>query len=205
MFQEWRRNMGVEGVAYREAAERVAAKASMDFQELGFLGAMDFSKAYDKMDPWISGRAMEETGIPGNLVRTLLKVWRNQERWVQFDGQLGKEALHTAMAHPQGGPWGPAVMQLWMAGGAIRMKEKEKEKEQAEAVDQPPATKRRKAIGQGKGKGKREAKGEEEPEGPPAVKRQRTTAKGKGRGTRSKGGEIRMSIDMDDRTVVTNR
>ena len=116
MFQEWRKNIGVEGVAYREAAERVAAKASMDLQELGFLGAMDYSKAYDKMDPWISGRAMEETGIPGSLVRTLLKVWRNQERWVQFDGQLGKEALHTAMAHPQGGPWGPAVMQLWMAG-----------------------------------------------------------------------------------------
>ena len=171
MFQEWRRNIGVEGVAYREAAERVAAKASMDFQELGFLGAMDYSKAHDKMDPWISGRAMEETGIPGNLVRTLFKVWKNQERWVQFDRQLGKEALRTAMAHPRGGPWGPAVMQLWMAGGALRIKEKEKEKEEefAEAADRPPATKRRKATGQGKNKGKGAAKGEEFLEGPPLL------------------------------------
>ena len=129
---------------------------------------------------------MEETGIPGNLVRTLLKVWTNQERWVQFDGQLGKEALHTALAHPQGGPWGPAAMQLWMAGGAIWIKEKEKEKEQAEAVEQPPATKRRKATSQGKGKGKEWAEGEEEAEGPPAAKRRKATAKGKGKRGRKK-------------------
>ena len=107
-------------VAYKEAAELVAAKASMDFQELGFLGAMDYFKAYDRMDPQISGSAMEGTGIPGipgNLVRTFLREWMSQERWVQFDGQLGKKPLCTSMAHPQGGLWGPAVMQLWMAGG----------------------------------------------------------------------------------------
>ena len=154
---------------------------------------MDYSKAYNKMDPWISGRAMEETGIPGNLVRTLLKVWTNQERWVQFDGQLGKEALCTSLAHPQGGPWGPAVMQLWMAGGAIRIREKEKEKEGSETTEHPPVAKRSRTS--------------ETMEAPPATKRRRAVAKtkGKGKGARKKEGEIRMSIYMDDRTVVANK
>ena len=73
-FGKWRKNIGVKRVAYRESAEQVAAGAARDFEELGFMGAMDFSKAYDKMDPAISGAAMIGTGIPKKLVGTLLKV-----------------------------------------------------------------------------------------------------------------------------------
>ena len=50
-FKDWRKEVGTKQVAYREAAEHCAAIAAMNFEEQKFLAALDFSKAFDKMDP----------------------------------------------------------------------------------------------------------------------------------------------------------
>ena len=59
-------------------------------------------------------------------VGTLLQTWQKQVRWVAFDGQIETRPVRTGLTHPQGGPWGPAVMQLWTIRGALAAKEKER-------------------------------------------------------------------------------
>lgn len=55
----------------RKAAKEAAARAGIDLIELGLLGALNYSKAYDRMDQFITGRAVETTGIPREIVGML--------------------------------------------------------------------------------------------------------------------------------------
>ena len=105
-FEEWKTAVGMKDVAWKESAEEMAAVIATVFDEYGFLGALDYSKAYDKMAPEVSGEAMIASGVDEDLVRTLQDVWTQQRRFVAFDGHLSKEELQTSDAHPQRGPMG---------------------------------------------------------------------------------------------------
>ena len=50
-------------------------------------------------------------------------VWADQVRYVSFDGHFSLSPLRTKEAHPQGGPWGPPAMQIWMIVGVIATRE----------------------------------------------------------------------------------
>ena len=50
-FAKWKAWFNITGVAYKEAAEEVAAQVSALLQSLGFGGALDYSMAYDHMSP----------------------------------------------------------------------------------------------------------------------------------------------------------
>ena len=89
-FTGWRQSFGGHNVAYRESAEEMAAMAGIAYEQGGVLAALDFSKAYDKMDPNISGDAMRATKVPESIIGTLLRVWKHQERWVSFDQHFSK-------------------------------------------------------------------------------------------------------------------
>ena len=89
------------------------------FAEDEFLGALDFSKAYDFMAPKKSQEIMIAAGIPPAVARLFGEHWMQQVRLVKFDNHLSKEELRTTTAHPQGGPWGPVIIQLWMIAGTL--------------------------------------------------------------------------------------
>ena len=46
LFTDWRKEVGIEQVAYREVAEQCAAIAATNFEKQKFLAALDFSKAF---------------------------------------------------------------------------------------------------------------------------------------------------------------
>ena len=76
-----------------------------------------FSKAYDFMTPEKSRRLLLGAGIPGEMADVFGDVWSQQVRHVNFDSHVCMDVLTTDTAHPQGGPWGPVVIQLWMIAG----------------------------------------------------------------------------------------
>ena len=69
----------------------------MMFAELRFLGALDYSKAYDHMRPEITAKVMREARVPEDLVDLFEVVWSDQVRYVTFAGHW-KEAQHTRRA-----------------------------------------------------------------------------------------------------------
>ena len=117
--RRWKKLLRHSEVAYKESAEEIAAHVATLFAELGNLAALDYSRAYDHMRPTISKELLKVAGVPEDLVDTLVDVWQDQMRYVQFDGHTSEEILEGSSAQPQGGPWGPPLMQLWMTAGAI--------------------------------------------------------------------------------------
>ncbi len=145
-FRRWRSAIGTEEVACRESAEEIAAQVATKFAELEFLAALDYSKGYDHMRSDISGARMKEAGVPTELIDVLTKVWGDQRRYISFDGYVNDKVLTTSTAHPQGGPWGPAIMQLLMIAGVLCTKQMEQEargKDAEESLEEQPRKRQR--------------------------------------------------------------
>ena len=115
------------------------------FLELLYLAALDYSRAFDDMKPEISGEVLRQVGFPEDIVNVLLQVWMRQERYIQYDGYTAKTPLETDEAHPQGGPFGPPLMQLRILAGAIWTNKEAGPDENTEPSirEQPTTTKRK--------------------------------------------------------------
>ena len=116
-FKDWRNEVGIQQVAYREATEHCATIAATNSDEQKFLAALNFSKAFDEMDPAKMRQLLQCSGIPNTVGELLFEAWHRQKRYVRFDGHVSLEVLEVTNAHPQGGPWGPMVCQLWLIAG----------------------------------------------------------------------------------------
>ena len=134
-FNKWRQTVGIPEVAWKEAAEEVAAGVGNCYALQKFLAALDFSKAYDFMAPAKSQELMEAAKLPPNIAQLFGTHWSNQVRHVTFDGHMARETSSTDTAHPQGGPWGPVVIQLWMIAGSIWAKEQMRSKIRIEVTE----------------------------------------------------------------------
>ena len=120
-FVAWRHKIGRgHNVAYIESSEQAAATVNKAWRDPdgGYVAAMDFSKAFDHMAPELSKQAMIAAGWPENIATLMAEVWKAQRRTVCFGGHQDPISLRTTHAHPQGGPLGPTVCQLWLLGGA---------------------------------------------------------------------------------------
>ena len=116
----WRKWIGCKvKVAFTEASETMAGATAQAFDELGFMAALDFSKAYDKMSPRITTRIMRAAKFPVELCELNESVWSRQLRFVRYDGVVSPTPLECRSAHPQGSALGPLMMQLWMVLGYV--------------------------------------------------------------------------------------
>ena len=59
---------------------------------------------------------LREKRWPAGLTALLEDVRWNQVRWVSWDGHVDPESLRTSVATPQGDPFGPFALNLWIAG-----------------------------------------------------------------------------------------
>ena len=154
-FVAWRHKIGRgHNVAYIESSEQVAATVNKAWRDPdgGYVAAMDFSKAFDHMAPELSKQAMIAAGWPENIATLMADVWKAQKRTVCFGGHQDPVSLRTTHAHPQGGPLGPTVCQLWLLGGAEWTAEQRHSRhnsvtaseEKANAATEPAQRKRRK-------------------------------------------------------------
>ena len=106
-FRNWRKLIGLPEVAWKESSEETAATVALMFDELGFLGALDYSKAYDKMAMVLSCKALKATGVDEALVDVFEKVWAHHKRMISFDVHMSTALSETFEAHPQAGLWEP--------------------------------------------------------------------------------------------------
>jgi hypothetical protein len=144
-FAELKRVLAHFEVAFKESAEETAAIIMTLYVEMHNLAALDYSRAFDHMRPEISAELLKAANIPEDVVDTLMQVWGDQIRYVQYDGHTLKEPLKTSSAHPQGGPFGPPLMQLWVLAGVMwttreerkrKAEEEEKRKKQQRRMTQ---------------------------------------------------------------------
>ena len=204
-YAQWKEVIGLDDVAYKESAEEVAANVIMLFRNQGYLAALDYSKAYDHMAPETTIKLLRETGVDEELLGVLEMVWRHQVRYVSFDGHFSLEPLHTEEAHPQGGPWGPPVMQVWMIVGVIATKEMEGKKGEEKRGHRAQQ------------EGPQESTNKETDIGPPGKRRRKESSteggrpKKRGRETgneeterNAKRYKVSTKAYMDDRNIVTN-
>ena len=83
----------------------------------GYLASLDYSKAYDLLDPSVTKALMIHLGWDPSFVEVATKVWLHQARWVSFGVHTHVTRTTVAPAMPQGDPLGPLVMALWTWGG----------------------------------------------------------------------------------------
>ena len=83
----------------------------------GYLASLDYSKAYDLLDPGVTKALLVHVGWDPSFVEVATKVWLYQERWVSFGAHTHAIRTPVAPAMPQGDPLGPLVMALWTWAG----------------------------------------------------------------------------------------
>ena len=87
----------------------------------GYIASLDYSKAYDLLDPSVTKALLVHLGWEPNFVLVATKVWLYQGRWVSFGVRTRAVRTPVAPAMPQGDPLGPLVIALWTwAGWGIR-------------------------------------------------------------------------------------
>ena len=205
-YMQWREAIGLQDVAYKESAEEVAANVITMFRNQGYLAALDYSKAYDHMAPETTIKLLREAGVDEELLEVLEGVWRHQVRYVSFDGHFSLEPLQTEEAHPQGGPWGPPVMQVWMIAGVIATKEMEKEKgneKRGHSMQQESLQGTMDKEGKEAGPSRKRRRKEEKTEEGSSRKRG-CEVNNEEKGRMAKRYKISTKAYMDDRNIVTN-
>ena len=103
-------------VAHRVGTLKVAFDLMEHLSVHGCMATLDFSKAFDLLDPFLTCSLLCHLGWPIGLARLLDSVWSRVERWVSFQTAVHPVPL-TGPAMPQGNPMGPLVMTLWAWAG----------------------------------------------------------------------------------------
>lgn len=70
---------------------------------------------------------LKEEGWPEGLMEVLKDVWCHQERWIYWVNHVDPDPLMANAATPQGDPWGPFALNVWMAVGHWKVEERERE------------------------------------------------------------------------------
>lgn len=107
-------------VAHRVSTGEVAFDLMEHLAVHGCLATLDFSKAFDLLDPFLTCSLLCHLGWPLGLVRILESVWSGVKRSVSFQTAVHPVPL-TGPAMPQGDPLGPLVMTLWAWAGWARV------------------------------------------------------------------------------------
>ena len=160
------------------------------------------------MIPSVVCCAMKAAGLPANLANVLQGVWENQSRWMSWDGDLDGTPMIGAEAIPQGDPWGPLGLNIYMWCGFRwverrlnevheQRKKKKEEEERATATTTAAREDGKQGRRPPKQKTKPESNEDEQRQGlqPDQIKR-----KEKRREEKEKRHEARHTIYMDDRT-----
>ena len=105
-------------VGSKASTEEVVLDPFERFSKSGFLLTLDYSRAFDRLNPFVADRLLLRLGWPAYVVAVLTAVGGQQRRWVQWRSHVHECPLE-APAMPQGDPFGPIIMRLWVVvGGA---------------------------------------------------------------------------------------
>ena len=98
-------------------AALTAAALFTKLSKLQYGASVDFSKCYDLMRPEGAARLLTAGGWPQGITNLLLSVWTSQLRWICWESHTGEVPLGAGTCVPQGCPFGPLALALWMTAG----------------------------------------------------------------------------------------
>eukprot|EP00972_Heterocapsa_arctica_P049000 7216877-Heterocapsa_arctica.AAC.1 len=133
---EWRRaylKEEIAGVQGAPGSEECAAELCEAFAHDGYIVSLDYSLAFDTMSPGVTVAAMDQLHWPKEVSLVLASVWGKQRRWLQWQGHTHQEPLLVTGSLPQGDPWCPLVMAMWMQSAACTV-QKQVDEARKEAV-----------------------------------------------------------------------
>ena len=76
-----------------ETCEELIAQFTEALEEAGYACALDFSQAFDKLDPTLITEIMMQPGLPQQLVEMLKTVWLQQHSVLQYDAETKESPL----------------------------------------------------------------------------------------------------------------
>ena len=100
-----------------EGCEQITHNCLQQFQQKGYLCSLDYSFAFDTIDPLTAAHAMGKIGLPEGLWRVLCHQWSNQSRLMQWSTSSSPAWLSTTMSVPQGDPCSPLALNVFMWAG----------------------------------------------------------------------------------------
>ena len=120
-LQQWASQHFHPSVVYgkgSESAEACAARLQDAFtKQGGYMATLDWTSAFDRMQPEITARALVELGLPAAIPKLLLEAWGSQQRFISFEGHTHEHVLMAGKATPQGCPLAPFILSLWVSAG----------------------------------------------------------------------------------------
>eukprot|EP00928_Gymnodinium_smaydae_P014238 TRINITY_DN15187_c0_g1_i4.p1 TRINITY_DN15187_c0_g1~~TRINITY_DN15187_c0_g1_i4.p1 ORF type:complete len:1277 (+),score=95.69 TRINITY_DN15187_c0_g1_i4:1051-4881(+) len=126
----WRQDVIPDEILGNKGSLGSEAGAAWLFQEIakkGYGGSLDYSACYDSMDPEISVEVMREIGFPNWVLEPMREVWGSASRYICYGGNVEQQAVAAGDATPQGDPWGPLLMAIWMCAGLKNVRKKRSE------------------------------------------------------------------------------
>ena len=114
VVRDWMRiHVPVEfAVAHAKSTGEVVVDLLDSLYQYGYLITLDFTKAFDCLDPLVTHDVLGRLGWEPQLVAVLTAVWRGQRRWVSYQSHTHPAQL-SGPSMPQGDPMGPVIMTLW--------------------------------------------------------------------------------------------
>ena len=114
--QEWISKFKHENIIHGPYSLGAEAAASCLHDALAhehnFMTSLDFQEAFDTTEAFL-----QRIGWPIGITKVLGSVWTSQNRFIQFDGHTHEKPLLAHRSTPQGCPFAPAVLCLWLTAG----------------------------------------------------------------------------------------
>ena len=98
------------------------AEAALGDEE-GYLLSLDYSLAFDRLDPQLVRLLLLQAGIPAGTCSVMSAVWENQLRFLQYDNQCLPYGIRVSTSMPQGDAWSLVAMVLCLAGPSRQIQE----------------------------------------------------------------------------------
>ena len=99
-------------VAHAVSTGEVVVDLLDHLSEHGYMMSLDFSKAFDCLDPLVTREVLLRLGWDPRVVAVLTAVWSRQKRWVIYQSHTHPVTL-SGPSMPQGDPMGPVIMTIW--------------------------------------------------------------------------------------------
>ena len=96
------------------------AEASLGEEE-GYLLSLDYSLAFDRLDPKLVRLLFLQSGVPTGTCDVMSAVWEHQLRFLQYDNQSLPQGIRVSTSMPQGDAWSLVAMVLCLVGPSAQI------------------------------------------------------------------------------------
>ncbi|CAJ1353724.1 unnamed protein product [Effrenium voratum] len=107
----------VGGSKGQPGCENMAADALDEFHTMGYMGSLDYTQAFDHVNPKLAAWNMSRKGLHEGLCRVLENAWTDQRRFLAWDGHVNAEPMCTDWGVPQGDALSPTALTCLLSDG----------------------------------------------------------------------------------------